>query len=332
MRLFLVLLLVAAACALSRLDAPAVTQEMIDSINNDPTSTWKAGWNKKFERATLAEAKKWCGALPAPRGFEVEVRGAVAEALPDSFDARTQWPDCKRIGHIRDQSACGSCWAFGAVEAFEDRMCIFGNGQYNDLLLSPLDMVACCDECGMGCNGGFLAGAWNYIRNPGLVSGGDYGDTATCAPYPLPPCDHHVNGTLPPCGNIVPTPSCVQKCQVNYPKQWVQDKHHSKSAYQVASNQQAIMTEIMTNGPVEVSFTVYSDFLTYKSGVYQHKSGSQVGGHAVKMLGWGTEGGKPYWLIANSWNNEWGDNGYFKILRGSNECRVESDVHGGIPA
>jgi cathepsin B len=73
----------------------------------------------------------------------------------------------------------------------------------------------------------------------------------------------------------------------------------------------------MTYGSVEGSFTVYEDFLTYKSGVYQWSGkGKQLGGHAIKILGWGVENGTPYWLCANSWNESWGDNGYFKILRG----------------
>lgn len=45
------------------------------------------------------------------------------------------------------------------------------------------------------------------------------------------------------------------------------------------------------------------------SGVYQHVSGSLIGGHAIKILGWGVEDGVPYWLCANSWNTDWGDNG-----------------------
>lgn len=49
--------------------------------------------------------------------------------------------------------------------------------------------------------------------------------------------------------------------------------------------------------------------LTVHPGVYQHVSGSAVGGHAIKILGWGEEDGVPYWLCANSWNTDWGDNG-----------------------
>lgn len=72
----------------------------------------------------------------------------------------------------------------------------------------------------------------------------------------------------------------------------------------------------MTNGPVEVLFYVYEDFYSYKSGVYKHVTGDDLGGHAVKLLGWGVENGEPYWLCANSWGTGFGENGFFKILRG----------------
>ena len=86
----------------------------------------------------------------------------------------------------------------------------------------------------------------------------------------------------------------------------------------------------MTYGPVEAAFTVYEDLLHYKSGVYQHVSGKVLGGHAVRMLGWGVENGTPYWLIANSWNTDWGDNGYFKIVRGQDECGIEDEINAGF--
>jgi len=91
------------------------------------------------------------------------------------------------------------------------------------------------------------------------------------------------------------------------------------------------MTEIFQNGPVETAFTVYSDFVTYKSGVYRHTTGSPLGGHAVRIVGWGVLNGEKYWKIANSWNPTWGDNGYFLILRGTNECGIEDEVSAGVP-
>merc|ERR1712046_398787 len=87
------------------------------------------------------------------------------------------------------------------------------------------------------------------------------------------------------------------------------------------------MAAIQEGGPVEAAFTVYSDFETYESGIYQHVSGSYEGGHAIRIVGWGTEDGVDYWKVANSWNPYWGEAGYFRIVRGSDECGIESEVY-----
>jgi len=129
------------------------------------------------------------------------------------------------------------------------------------------------------------------------------------------------------------------------------------------------MSEIYEKGPVATAFTVYSDFPTYKEGVYHPSSTAQpLGGHCVKIIGWGNDGhckaisgaatdewcttnccmsppncptslckcdkpnpGGPYWLVANSWNEEWGDRGFFKIKKGSNTCEIEGHVSAGMP-
>ena len=69
-----------------------------------------------------------------------------------------------------------------------------------------------------------------------------------------------------------------------------------------------------------------------ETGVYQRTSDEELGGHAIKLLGWGVEGETKYWLAANSWNPDWGDKGYFKILRGENECGIENDINAGTPS
>lgn len=50
-------------------------------------------------------------------------------------------------------------------------------------------------------------------------------------------------------------------------------------------------------------------------GVYQHVTGDMLGGHSIKILGWGDENGTPYWLAANSWNTDWGDEGMDESVR-----------------
>ena len=91
------------------------------------------------------------------------------------------------------------------------------------------------------------------------------------------------------------------------------------------------MQEIYETGPVEASFTAYEDFLTYKYGIYQHVTGSAQGGHAIKMIGQGVENGVKCWICANSWNEEWGEGGFFKIIKGNNECGIEKTVNAGMP-
>jgi len=94
--------------------------------------------------------------------------------------------------------------------------------------------------------------------------------------------------------------------------------------------------ELMTNGPIQVGFLVYKSFMAYKSGVYQKRFWELApeGGHAVKMVGWGTDGNVDYWLVANSWNTVWGIDGFFKIKRGSNACGIEQmgPPYAGMPA
>jgi len=60
-------------------------------------------------------------------------------------------------------------------------------------------------------------------------------------------------------------------------------------------------------------------------------TGDYLGLHDVKIIGWGVESGVDYWLIANSWNSGWGDNGFFKILRGKNHLGIESYLVTALP-
>ena len=83
--------------------------------------------------------------------------------------------------------------------------------------------------------------------------------------------------------------------------------------------------EIKARGPIEAGMFVPPDFYHYRSGVYKHTiSKKSEFGHAIKIIGWGVEKGIPYWLCANSWGTKWGEDGFFKILRGKNECQIES--------
>lgn len=253
--------------------------------------------------------------------------------VPDEFDVRTAFPKCSNIvSRVRDQSNCGSCWAFGATEAFNDRYCI-STGD-NTKVFSPTDTLACCSgiRCGFskGCNGGQPTAAWNWFTTRGVVEGGDYGDEDTCKPYPFPSCAHHVDSTdLPACDTLptYKTPECTDECDYGSVT-YTDNKFFAKSSYSLTGVNN-IQQDLMKYGTVTTAFSVYEDFETYEGGVYQHETGKYLGGHAVKMVGWGVDNGTPYWICVNSWNDGWGEDGTFRILRGRDECGIESNVVAG---
>ncbi|XP_075966443.1 cathepsin B [Anarhichas minor] len=322
------LLAASLSVSLARPRLEPLSNEMVNYINKANT-TWMAGHN--FHNVDYSYIRRLCGTMLKGPKLPIMVQYAGDLKLPKNFDSREQWPNCPTLKEIRDQGSCGSCWAFGAAEAISDRVCIHSNAKVS-VEISSEDLLSCCESCGMGCNGGYPSAAWVFWTNEGLVSGGLYDSHIGCRPYTIPPCEHHVNGSRPSCsGEGGDTPKCVAQCEAGYTPSYKVDKHFGKSSYSVLSDETQIQAEISKNGPVEGAFTVYEDFPLYKSGVYQHVSGSELGGHAIKILGWGEEDGVPYWLCANSWNTDWGDNGFFKILRGSDHCGIESEVVAGIP-
>jgi len=276
---------------------------------------WVSGVNEIFVGKSQKDIQRLLGWKKGSGTKLPYLQDQPAMAVPTSFDARTQWPNCTSIGTIQNQAECGSCWAFGAVESITDRFCIHKN---DDTQLSFEDMVS-CDPYDDGCQGGDPNTAWRYAEKVGIVS-------AQCYPYTIPTCPP----AQQPCLNFVNTPTCAHACN-DTSINWLKDKRIIEKPYSVKSKDNGIEQEIMTNGPVEACFDVYEDFLSYKSGVYSHTSGDLLGGHCVKLLGWGVDGSTPYWLVANSWTTTWGNQGYFWIKRGSDECGIEDEVVAGLP-
>jgi len=320
-------------------------EAIVKHVNNAGT-TWTASVPHRFANSTVAAQKMALGTvMPHEDGYEAPENHRTKfqnfDAIPESFDVRTNWPECAAItGHVRDQSLCGSCWAFGSTEAFNDRYCIKTGDATT--LFSPEDTVSCCSgiSCGMsnGCNGGQPSGAWKFFTKKGVVTGGDWADVGTgdsCRPYTMETCAHHV---APPAGMKAcddvnggvdyATPKCTSECESNYAVSFSKDKHFASSSYGIKGTEN-MQKELMEKGTLSVAFTVYEDFEAYTSGVYQHKTGKSLGGHAIKMIGWGVDNGTPYWICTNSWNSSWGEEGTFRILRGNNECGIEGSVVAG---
>ena len=319
--------LVGTAFGLSADDKPVITQAFVDQLNAVEGKTWTASAdNGIITGANLRQIKRLLGtrdiAIPKDYPMRVFTEEEKLKAIPEEFDSAKNWPNCTTITHIADQSDCGSCWAVGAASAISDRLCTAGSNKRVQFV-SARDLLSCCWTCGNGCYGGIPSAAWSWWVSNGLVA-------EECQPYPFPKCNHHSDGPYPPCGQRnYPTPDCIKTCDGNA-NGTSMERIKGKFSYAVWSEVD-YQNELMAHGPFEVAFTVYDDFLAYKSGVYQHTTGYRLGGHAVRLVGWGVLDGVKYWKIANSWNDNWGMNGYFLIKRGTNECGIERSGIAGLP-
>jgi len=243
----------------------------------------------------------------------------ASQELPESFDSATKWPECaKVIGDIRNQGGCGSCWAFAGTAAASDRLCIATQGNVM-VPLSTQNIAFCASQ--NGCAGGGIHQPWQYIKENGVVTGGQPGGKGPfgggfCSAYDL-----SKKGAT--------SPMCPTKCDAGAEaphKDFEFDRYIFYGDVVSAHGEADIMKAIMAGGPVETGFGVYHDFFGYHGGIYHHVTGDMAGGHAVKMVGWGVEGGVKYWKIANSWGPGWGEKGYFRMKRGTNECNIEGWV------
>lgn len=281
--------------------------EHIAFLNGEKSMTWEAGINERFEGMTYSEVQGLFGTSLshiADHADEVRTEGYAVGDVPAEFNSVTQWAGL--VHPIRDQQQCGSCWAFSASEVLSDRFAIKANA--SSPVLSPEDLVS-CDKTDMGCSGGRLSTAWKFMEDTGIV-------TDACFPYTAG------SGTAAACAT-----TCADKSA------WKAYKAASSYAISGVENMQK---DILAHGPIQVAFSVYKSFMSYKTGVYKKKWYELIpeGGHAVKIVGWGTEAGADYWLVANSWNTSWGEDGYFKIARGIDECGMESmgPPYAGLPS
>ena len=321
----------------------------IKAIMETPGIKWRAAAHTRFAHKAPGASVSMNGLLG---DWKAEIEGAVANGeafvhvpksngpIPDNFDSATAFPKCATmINDIRDQSNCGCCWAFGGAEAASDRMCIASNAS----LVYPLSAQDVCFCASFnGCGGGMIMAPWTHIKRAGAVTGGLYKNsgpyTGMCADFSLPHCHHHgPQGDDPyPAEGAPGCPSqrsakCPKSCDAaasSAHSDFKSDKMTFDGKIETASGEEAIQRMIMEGGPVETAFTVYSDFENYAGGIYHHVSGSMAGGHAVKFVGWGVEAGTKYWKVANSWNPYRGEKGYFRIVRGTNEGGIESQVVG----
>lgn len=289
-------------------------------------------------------------------------------SIPESFNGREVWGEL--ITTPKNQGTCGGCWAFASTGTLADKFNIQSLGLMN-IDLSPAKLILCDKQgkelsvrhpeknpesvsqtdiegrLQSACYGNSLYDSWRYLFIKGtntskcvpynqsygmyskLYELGSFDD-----PYRMPTCSQ-ITGTLGDmCSDF--TIDITSGEEIGTPARFYRAIHFYAIAgtSKDGGNEKNIRHNIFVWGPVSSGMKVYPDFYTFdaKNKIYKwNGQGEQVGGHAVEIVGWGIENNTKYWLIKNSWGTEWGDGGYFKMIRGINDCELEENVITGIP-
>jgi len=271
---------------------------------------WEANFNPKFILSD-EQAKSLCGLKGTPPEKSRPVPEPVGDKFlyPDSFD----WRDINGnnyITDIKDQgSSCGSCWAFAALSAFEGAINAYYNNPDIDADLSEQDLISCAvpDGC-CGANSGEIGEMFSEFFVERRIPTEQEFEYQACDAINPPPSD---------CGSI--------DCDYAVPCSWQGDEYWliEEGRLNIILSPYYFKNAIMSLGPIEVGMLVYDDFFSYSGGIYQHPdSDDWLGGHAVTLVGWGKEDGLEYWIVKNSWGEDWGEDGYFRIAMGN--CSIES--------
>ncbi|KAF1539000.1 Cathepsin S, partial [Eudyptes schlegeli] len=183
--------------------------------------------------------------------------------VPDTVD----WREKGCVTDVKNQGACGACWAFSAVGALEAQVKL-KTGKL--VSLSAQNLVDCTRSYGNnGCGGGWRTKAFQYIiDNRGIDSDDSYPYTAQDGA-----CHYNPTARAATCSRYVELP-------------------HGDEA--------ALKDAVANVGPISVSIDASQPtFFLYKTGIYHDPSCSQEVNHAVLVIGYGSSDGEDYWLVKN---------------------------------
>jgi len=260
----------------------AATLKRINAHNSDSSKSYKLGINQ-FSDLTAAERKlKYLVTFP-------EVQGdAKCEKSADQLDyvnadaKEVDWVKAGKVQAVKNQAQCGSCWAFATTGALESAYAIYKKVKVPSI--SEQELVDCSGDYGnMGCNGGLMSFAYDYILEHKIN---------TEAKYPYKGVDQECNKKLSDHG-----PYTIKGC------------------VQVDSNVKGLIASLRKQ-PIAIAFYVQDDFFDYKSGVYNPSDCDSQPNHGVLAVGFKLDAKIPYFYVKNSWGEDWGSKGFFQIATG----------------
>ncbi|KAG5485810.1 hypothetical protein LSCM1_07223 [Leishmania martiniquensis] len=205
-----------------------------------------------------------------------------------TMPAEKDWRKVGAVTPVKDQGACGSCWAFSAIGNIESQWHLAGNTLVS---LSEQQLVS-CDDMDSGCNGGLMLQAFEWLQKK--ANGGVY--TEDSYPY------SSGNGEVPDCSE---SGDLVVGAVIN-------------GYLTIGSDEEAMASWLSRNGPISVAIDATS-FMSYKKGVLTECVGQRLN-HGVLLVGYSMIGQVPYWVIKNSWGQNWGEGGYVRVKMWTNQC------------
>jgi cathepsin F len=230
-------------------------------------------------------------------------------AVPTSFDWRTSG----KVTPVKDQGQCGSCWTFSTTGAIESAWAI-KKGLSTPVSLSEQMIVDCSTGCineppyGNVCNQG-CDGGWPFSAMQDIISWGGL-ESETAYPYTAE------DGTCAKSTQKIVVKISNYTCLTN------------PNANPVDETQMAAV--LAAKGPLSIAMDA-GLLMDYSSGIINPQSGdcsdNQLD-HAILIVGYGvdTTQNLPYWIVKNSWNASWGEQGYFRIVRGQGACGLNAAV------
>ena len=210
---------------------------------------------------------------------------------------------------------CGSCWAHAATSALSDRIKIAREAAWPDINISPQPLIS-CESPDMGCHGGEAYNAFAWMTTNEVTD-------RTCSIYRA---RGHDNGqecsAMQICRNCSPGEACV-----------VPDEYlvYGVAEYGEVSGEENMMQEIAQRGPIACGIAVPEALEEYTGGIFCDETGDMNIVHDISVVGYGVEDGAKYWLVRNSWGTQWGEDGLFRVCRGTNNIAIESDCAWATP-
>ncbi|KAH8335685.1 hypothetical protein KR074_009265 [Drosophila pseudoananassae] len=210
----------------------------------------------------------------------------LGAALPKTFD----WRGLGAVTPVKDQKECDSCWAFAATGALEGQRFRHTG---NLISLSEQDLLD-CSVSNNGCESGLASRAFLDIKKEGgIATEGSYSYEAK-----------------------------QKQCRLDNVTLAATDSGFVQLGM---GNETQLAIAVATVGPIAASLDSSSKlFHFYKGGIYDNPLCSDTHLiHAALVVGYGSENGKDYWLVKNSWGDDWGEKGYIRMRRNAgNQCGI----------